>query len=323
MTSRREFLSTVLGSSAVLSFTGTAPEMFCRAAMANESKGDGRVLIVVQLTGGNDGLNTIVPFRHDVYSENRKTLRIAPDDVLAIDKDYGFHPDMTGLSKLFENGELGIVPSVGYDQPNQSHFESMDIWHSCRRKTARRDQGWLGRFLQDTAGDTDRDLAGMHIGSGKQPLAMAARDLRVPSIGSLDQFRLNTNGNKRLDAMLQKALVAQEKSGDDLLGFLQSSTRAAVAANKRIEKVRNSGAESNGYPDSRLGQKLSTIARLIKAELPTRVYYVTHDGFDTHARQPAAHASLLRQFPTTLIPMRIPTASTLSETGLPLTNSMT
>lgn len=299
---RREFLSTVLGSSAVVSLSGAAPDVFCRAALADQAKADsgradGRVLVVVQLSGGNDGLNTVVPFGNDVYRENRKTLRIARGDVLAIDKDYGLHPDLDGFSKLLENGQLGIVPSVGYDQPNRSHFESMDIWHTCRRKANRLQQGWLGHFLEaseSTKGAMSQQLAGLHIGRDKQPLAMAARNLRIPSIASLEQFRLNTKGNKRLDAILNKALKVNETS-DDLLGFLQSSTRAAVAANDRLQKVRSSSSASDSYPETTLGQKLSTIGRLIKAELPTSVYYVTHDGFDTHARQAGAHTSLLRQ----------------------------
>ena len=293
MTNRREFISTVLGSSAVVSLSGIAPDVFCRAALANEAKNDDRVLVVVQLTGGNDGLNTVVPYRHDVYRENRKTLRVSQDDVLTLDQEYGLHPALEGFAKLFEDGRLGIVPSVGYDQPNRSHFESMDIWHTCRRKTDRMQQGWLGHFLE-TSNAGSQQLAGIHLGRGKQPLALAARNLRMPSIASLEQFRLNTRGNKRLDSILKKALQPQEES-EDLLGFLQSSTRAAVAANDRIRKVRESGSATNDYPDTDLGNKMSTIARLIKAELPTRVYYVTQDGYDTHARQGGAHTSLLRQ----------------------------
>ena len=125
MTNRREFISTVLGSSAVVSLSGLAPDVFYQAALADEAKKDGRVLVVVQLSGGNDGLNTVVPYRHDVYRENRKALRVSKDDVLTLDKEYGLHPAMDGFAKLFEKGLLGIVPSVGYDQPNRSHFESM------------------------------------------------------------------------------------------------------------------------------------------------------------------------------------------------------
>lgn len=293
MTNRREFISTVLGSSAVVSLSGLAPDVFYQAALADEAKKDGRVLVVVQLSGGNDGLNTVVPYRHDVYRENRKALRVSKDDVLTLDKEYGLHPAMDGFAKLFEKGLLGIVPSVGYDQPNRSHFESMDIWHTCRRKTDRLQQGWLGQFLE-ASNNGSQQLTGIHLGQGKQPLALAARNLRIPSIASLEQFRLNTKGNKRLDAILNQALQPREKS-EDLLGFLQSSTRAAVAANDRIQKIRESGGSTDDYPDTDLGKKMSTIARLIKAELPTRVYYVTQNGYDTHAKQGGAHTSLLRQ----------------------------
>lgn len=294
MTSRREFLSAVAGSSAVLSFSGLAPSVFCRTAAAGEKEPNGRVLVVVQLSGGNDGLNTIVPHSHDVYRGNRKKLGIARTDTLAIDEDRGLHPEMQGFAKLLEAGQLGIVPAAGYPDPNRSHFESMDIWHTCRRKTQSRESGWLGQYLEQSEAD---GLAGMHIGSEKQPLALASRRVRVPSVESLERFRLNLSGNDQLGRLLEEKFVASQpaEQNNDLLGFLKTSTQSAVAANKRLEKIRQDQGRSGDFPQTQLGRRLATVARLIKAELPTRVYYVALDGFDTHARQTAAHAALLRQ----------------------------
>ncbi|MFK7820022.1 MAG: DUF1501 domain-containing protein, partial [Planctomycetaceae bacterium] len=178
--------------------------------------------------------------------------------------------------------------------PNRPHFESMDIWHTCRRKTESREAGWLGELLERTVEATD-GLTGMHVGGEKQPLAMTARDLRIPSVESLDRFRLEMKGNKRLSKVIEKAVASTVPDrGNDLLGFLASSTQSAVAADKRLGQLRNGSDKKDGYPDSALGRKLATIGRLIKADLPTRVYYATIDGFDTHARQGNQHSVLLR-----------------------------
>lgn len=294
MSTRRQFLTTTLGSSAVLSFGGSVPRVFCEAAMAGRPESAGRVLVVVQMTGGNDGLNTVVPHSHDVYLKNRKQLRVPKSETLAITKEHGLHPAMAGFADLLEAGQLGIVPSVGYPNPNQSHFESMDVWHTCRRKGQSRNEGWLGRLLEQM--QSQSSLVGMHVGDGKQPLALAARDLRLPSVQSLERFRLKTEGNKELGKVLERAFAAEPASTDnDLLNFLSGSTQSAMAADKRLKSVRNAGGDSKGFPETSLGRKLATVSKLIKAEMPTRLYYVTIDGFDTHARQAGAHESLLRQ----------------------------
>lgn len=294
MSTRRQFLTTAIGSSAVLSFGGVAPGVFCETALAGTRESTGRVLVVVQMSGGNDGLNTVVPHSHDVYLKNRKRLRISKPDALAITKDHGLHPAMTGFAELLEAGQLGIVPSVGYPNPNQSHFESMDIWHTCRRKNEARKEGWLGRLLE--AAKAESSLVGMHIGDGKQPLALGARNLRLPSVQSLERFRLKTEGNQQLGKVLEKALAIDQGSSDnDLLNFLSGSTQSAVAADKRLKNLRTDGDDAKGFPQTALGRKLATVSKLIKAEMPTRLYYVTIDGFDTHARQAGAHEGLLRQ----------------------------
>jgi len=294
MSTRREFLTTALGGSAVVSFGGIAPGIFQETAFAGTRESTGRVLVVVQMTGGNDGLNTIIPHSHDVYLKNRKRVRIAKSATLSIDKRHGLHPAMTGLADLLEAGQLGIVPSVGYPNPNRSHFESMDIWHTCRRKAEPRKAGWLGRLLEGLKSETS--LAGMHIGGGKQPLALAARDLRLPSVQSLERFQLKTAGNEQLGKVLEQALATESTGSDnDLLDFLSGSTQSAVAADKRLRNLRSGGDDAKGFPTTNLGRKLATVSKLIKAEMPTRLYYVTIDGFDTHARQAGAHESLLRQ----------------------------
>lgn len=258
------------------------------------------VLVVLQLSGGNDGLNTVIPFDHPVYQKNRPSLAVGKDQVLAIEENLGFHPVATGLSTLLEQSQMSIIQGVGYPNPNRSHFESMDIWHTCRRKDAVRDEGWIGASVNQHLTRQDSDTPILHLGSEKQPLALTATDPRSISIRSLDQFKLQANQE-------QITSVVQTTNSDDdsnaLLGFLQSSTASALKTSEQLLRSAASKTRDNdgaAYPQHRLAQKLQTIAKLIDSPLKTRVYYVTLDGFDTHAQQAGAHESLLGQLSSAL-----------------------
>jgi uncharacterized protein (DUF1501 family) len=292
-TTRRRFLAVSLGSSVVVSLTPRVPGFLLQAAAREQSKKQGEnVLVVVQLSGGNDGLNTIVPYADDAYGKNRFTLRIGEDQVRKIDDYAGFHPAMEGFAKLLEEKQLAIVQGVGYENPNRSHFESMDIWHTARRKDQPRRVGWLGASL-DAAFEPGPDVQAMHLGEGKQPLALAGLKVSVPSIRSLEGFRLRDGKDGALVRTVEQALVPKRDANNDLLQFLHSSTSAALASSQRIQEVLGRGKTTVNYPETKLAGKLRDVAQLIDADLGTRVYYVTLDGFDTHAEQNAAHASLL------------------------------
>ncbi|MEQ9409516.1 MAG: DUF1501 domain-containing protein [Fuerstiella sp.] len=293
MPSRRQFLSTSAAASSVMTFGSVAPAFLSQAAADNRS--DGRILVVVEMAGGNDGLNTIVPFRDDDYRKARPKLAISDADVLKIKDDLGFHPVMSGFAELLEAGRLAIVQGVGYPEPNRSHFESMDIWHTCQRKNENRIDGWLGRCLQETAGANLSDPSGLHLGEDKQPFALMSRDVRVPSIRSLDQFRLNGTDNRSFKQAVRELADARRDSSNDLLGFVQSSTSSAIVASERIETAGLKYQPSREYPATALAEKLQTVAKLVSSGLQTSVYYVQIDGFDTHAQQAGAHQSLLRQ----------------------------
>ncbi|MCA9052716.1 MAG: DUF1501 domain-containing protein [Planctomycetaceae bacterium] len=291
-TTRREFLRR---SPALFALGSFAPQFLLRAAAGEgAADNDGRVLVVVQLSGGNDGLNSVVPFRNEVYRQNRPTLAVPAADVLKIDSELGFHPSLRGFADLLEAGRLAIVQGVGYDNPNRSHFESMDIWHTCRRKEEPRPDGWLGRFLEQSNGHATNDVPAMHLGGEKQPIALASHSIRVPTIRSVEQFQLQTSGGETRE-MVSELTAADRDSGDELLGFVQSSTTSALSVAERFARSAASATPTREYPATDLGQKLSTIARLIANGLSTRIYYVELDGFDTHAQQGAAHAGLLRQ----------------------------
>ena len=151
LTSRRRFLQTTLGSTTLLSAGLSVPAFLAhsaRAAAQQPKGGSGKVLVVVQLSGGNDGLNTVVPYGDDAYGRNRIALRIPAEQALKIDDHLGFHPQMQGFSKLLKDGRMAVVQGVGYPNPDRSHFRSMDIWHTARPEVDDKRNGWLGRSIE-------------------------------------------------------------------------------------------------------------------------------------------------------------------------------
>lgn len=258
----------------------------------NRPSGDGRILVVVQLSGGNDGLNTLVPYRNELYQKARPKLKISGDDVVRINDEFGLHPSLTSIESLLEGNRLAIVQGVGYPSPNRSHFESMDIWHTCATKEARKGSGWLGRYLGSHQEAKGSDASALHIGHEVLPLALVEKGVQVPSIASVEQMRLK-GGDPSSSEMRRSE---DEQDSNELLNFVAASTDAALAASKRLETALATPDQSGDFPATGLGERLKTISRLILAGLSTRIYYVTLDGFDTHANQPDAHAGLLRQW---------------------------
>lgn len=295
--SRRQLLRGGVASTAGLTIGGGLPGPWL-TGLASEAADSDRILVVIQLSGGNDGLNTVVPYRDELYRKARPVLGIAAEDLHRLNDDLGLHPSLSGAAKLLEQGRFSIVQGVGYEQPNRSHFESMDIWHTCRRKENRSGEGWLGRFLESTRDRDVIDSLGLHLGQEQQPLALAGRDLQIPSIASIEQFRLKVaeNGGLRSASAGDDSRPAEASAGDELLGFLESSAEVAIAASGRLEQALSQAGSGGDFPATQLGEKLRVVARLILAGLTTKVYYVTLDGFDTHSQQPAVHAALLRQW---------------------------
>jgi len=290
---RRQFLSTTAMASGVMTFGGPVPAVLRQAA--STSKDQDRILVVVEMAGGNDGLNTIVPFNDDAYKKARPKLAIAKSAALSVAEGIGFHPNMKGFADLLQNGHLAVVQGVGYSNPNRSHFESMDIWHTCQRKDQNRTDGWLGRFLESSGSLGSTDPAALHLGEDKQPFALTSRDVRVPSIRSLEEFRLAGHESVRFKQAIKHLTDARRGTSNDLLNFVQSSASSALAASERIESVGMNYKPTQQYPQNGLARKLGIVARLINSGLSTQIYYVQINGFDTHSQQANAHAALLRQ----------------------------
>jgi len=288
---RRGFLQQVATGSAVLSFGGLVPLPLLASAEKTRAE---RILVVIELQGGNDGLNTVIPVADPLYRRRRPTLAIPQPDVLPVADGMGFHPALRGFADLLEAGQLAVVQQVGYPQPNRSHFESMDIWHTCLRKDQQRPDGWLGRWAERLQG-VGGDAGALHLGPEKLPFALMSRSVRVPSVRSLEEFRLRGAEDQTFREAVQSLAEAKRAEPDDLLNFVASSTASALTASERLATAAKVAATDVVWPQSGLAERLRTVSQLIRSGLQTSVYYVTLGGFDTHAQQPDAHRGLLRQ----------------------------
>jgi len=302
LASRRRFLQTALGSSTLLSAGLTVPAFLARSAWAASDQAGGqqsgageKILVVVQLSGGNDGLSTVVPFADDGYGRNRIVLRIPNEQVLKLNDQLGLHPQMTGFKKLFESQRLSIVQGVGYPNPDRSHFRSMDIWHTAKPEREDKTDGWLGRCIDCEAREAGQDVPALHLGPNQLPLALVSQRTPVPSIESMAGFRLQTAGGALPLSALGQLAEAARPDAPPLLDFLRRSTLNAYASSAQVQEALKEERSAANYPDFALAQRLKQIAQLIDAKLSTRLYYVSLDGFDTHANQGPAQAALLNQ----------------------------
>src|SRR5260370_23508667 len=187
---RRDFLRLGLGTSSLLACGATVPAFLANSARALAgTKTRGRILVVLELNGGNDGLNTVVPYRDDEYHKRRPRLRLTADRLHKVDDRTGLHPALRGLSQLLQKRQLAIVQSVGYPNPNRSHFESMATWQAARLKARGDANGWLARCLDARRAPPGGDAPALNISSELLPQALAGGERHVPSLETLEQFR--------------------------------------------------------------------------------------------------------------------------------------
>jgi uncharacterized protein (DUF1501 family) len=309
---RREMLRLGLGSSALLACGSTVPTFLARSAavLADDTpagakaKERGHILVVVQLDGGNDGLSTVIPYRDDEYRRRRPRLQVSAKEVLRIDDHVGLHPALDGFAKLLEQHRLAIVQSVGYPNPNRSHFESMAIWQTARLDpdAGATEAGWLARAI-DRRPRPEGDAPGIHI-HDVFPLSRALSGGRhiIPSLARLEQFRRRLGVPGGTDPTAQaKALdtLSRQNRGEpgSLLQFVERCSSTTYASSARLERLgQDNPSAALGYPSFYgLAQRLGLIAQLIKAGLTTSIYYTHLGGFDTHSGQLVSHPQLLRE----------------------------
>ncbi len=301
---RRAFLRLGLGSSALLACGTSVPGFLAASASAlaagSPEGSKEHVLVALELTGGNDGLNTVVPYRDDNYYKYRPKIHVPAHSVHRIDERMGLHPSLGGLAKLHQEGQLAIIQSVGYPNPNRSHFRSMAIWHTAELDPKPAAQGWLNRCLQQRTRSAV-DAPALHISDAELPQALAGRELQLPSLTSLEQVRRRLGlpdgpaTNAQRAALDQISREPRGQPGSDLQ-FIQRSGLVAYASSARLEEVLRAGPTAAvSYPDLGLAKRLSLIAQLIKAGLTTSIYYTQLGGFDTHLNQVGTHPALLQE----------------------------
>jgi uncharacterized protein (DUF1501 family) len=307
---RREMLRLGLGSSVLLACGPTVPLFLARSANAladDRPAAKGRILVVVQLDGGNDGLNTVVPYRDDEYRKRRPKLAIPAGEVKKVDDRVGLHPMLEPFSKLLEQGRLAIVQGVGYPNPNRSHFDSMAIWNTAMTDVDKAAPGWLARAL-DRRNGPDGDAAGLHIHEAfPLPGALSGGRQVVPSMARLEQFRRRLGMPQGAEAVAQRealdrlALQDRGEPGSPLQ-FVERCSLITYASSARLERLQQDRpADKADYPEFYgLARRLQLIAQLIKAGLTTAIYYTHLDGFDTHSGQLPQHANLMRELGTSL-----------------------
>lgn len=289
-TSRRRFIQAGLGGSALISLSGAVPQFLLGASSQAVLNRQEKILVVVELSGGNDGLNTVIPYADDEYYKNRFTLAIGKDQVLKINDQVGFNPAMEGFASLLEQQKMAVIQGVGYANPNRSHFESMDLWHTAHR-VEQRQTGWIGRCLEEN--ELSEQLPAIHFGSARQPLAVKSLNRPTPSIRTLEDFQLSAARNRDLEKLIKPMVNSRRETSNDLLTFVHENAKVALDTSERLKSVSEAKTGSGDYPPTRLGRDLQAVSRLIDSGLPTRIYYVTRDGFDTHSNQREAHQALL------------------------------
>ena len=292
--SRRSFCKGV--PAVAVSATSLTPlRWWDRVAAAADLPADGRKLLTIQLAGGNDGLNTLVPAGHDAYRKARPGLAVAEDAVLDVGNGLGLHPRMTGMKELFDAGRLGIVQGVGYPKPNRSHFESMDIWQTAHRSEGRRKVGWLARALAST-GREPTGMEAVAVGEGAPPIGLVGEHFSAAAVRPGESFSLPLGEGKGRDA--RRAAYdrwAAVADGGDALEYVSRTRAAATALAERFESGSDDDGSLGDYPDSSFGRSLRTVARMLAGDFPATVYSVTLEGFDTHAEQKDMHANLVGQ----------------------------
>ena len=301
-TSRRAFLKQ-FAAAGIVSIGAVPPSFLSRAVLAAERQSakstKDRILVLVQLAGGNDGLNTVIPYGDDEYYKSRPGIQIGKGAVLKIDDYHGLHPAMKGFQELHDDGVLAIVQGVGYPNPNRSHFRSMDIWDSARPDTEYTQDGWLGRVLDHSVARHEGTMPALAFGVQRLPLALVSTRVNVPVIRNLDGYKLNLGSGPKSDQKLRRRLIRelpnQAAAAGSNLDFLRKTARTAFSSAERLKEVTSSYKPAVQYPSNGLGQKLKTISQMIAGDLGVRIFFVSLGGFDTHSDQAGAHQALLSE----------------------------
>ncbi len=256
------------------------------------------VLVVVQLTGGNDFMNTVVPYTNGTYQDARPRIRIEAEQVLPIDGTLGLHPSLGPLKEMYDQGDVAVIQGVGYPNSSRSHFRSMDIWHTSEPEKIA-DEGWLGKVIRELDPDRENVLTGINFGRGL-PRAMSGKGVPVASVGDLDKYGLMTGmdgGGERVAALsMFESIYSPSIGTGPVMEYLANTGRDVLNGADVLKTVPAMYSSTVEYADNPIARRLRDVARVHLADLGTRVFYVQHgdgNGYDSHSRELENHANLL------------------------------
>jgi len=253
--------------------------------------GPGKVLVVVQLSGGNDGLNTIIPVRNDIYYQSRPLLGIKREDTLALTDDVGLNPSFKGVKSLYDQGYVSILNNVGYPEPNRSHFRSMDIWQTGSRSDELLTTGWLGRYLDETCDDCNTHNTRAVELDDSLSLSMKGKERKALAVRDVDQFYKASR-----DPYFSELNTAHAREHEaQLASYLYKTLGETISSAAYIKQQTKLYTTAQTYPNTAIGNRMKTVAQLINSGANTRVYYVSHGSFDTHVNQRGQQERLFGQ----------------------------
>lgn len=321
---RRQFLrTTVLGSA----LSWTVPAFLANTFAALQSQAadsatqidtgkDGTILVVLQMAGGNDGINTVVPYSSDYYHKARPHIGLPADKILKLSDNVGFHPAMTGFKNLYDSGNLAVVQGVGYPNPNRSHFRSTEIWQTASDSDKFDKDGWIGRYFDNACGGCDptvgvaleqqlpqsffshtskgvcmtnpenyRFISGNHPHGGQPDMVEASYE----KLNDIESVPADANSGGSIGMLAS----AKPMTGGRAVDFIERTALDAQVSSDEIRAIAARVQNQAQYPGSQLGSSLKLVAKLIGGGLPTRIYYVSQGGYDTHTNQIATQQRLL------------------------------
>lgn len=300
---RRSFLKSTLHTTALLSLAPGTPAL-CRRATAVAATGqrsdDGTALVVVQLSGGNDGLNCVVPYADDVYGRSRTTLRLGARDVLKIDDHLGFHPAMAACRRLYDEGRFSVIQGVGYPKSSRNHPEAERDWQTARPGDAGHPTGWAGAFADIAAAAGTTGIPVAFVEGIRPPLAVRSAHAIVPAVATPAGLTLRGLPPGGARAENRPGIPVPGDATNPLLEHLRATSAAAVDTSDRVLRALAT-TPTDRYPSSQFAKRLHATACLIRADIGVRLFYTVlggdgFGGFDSHANQQENHAALLRQF---------------------------
>ena len=275
---RRDFLrNTALASGAFLVPAFLKPI----EALAQGNLTGNKNLVIIQLSGGNDGLNTIIPFGNDIYYQKRKTIAINQQDIIKLNDMQGLNPSLSALKEIYDHGWMGIINSVGYPNPDRSHFRSMDIWQTASASDEFLTTGWIGRYLDSNCQDIKNPYTAIEV---DDTLSLAMKGAKMKGIAVQDPNKLYQTTREPFF----KDLVhghGDANLNEDNLGYLYKTMIETYSSADYIQKTSKTYNVTAEYPATPLGNQLKTVSKFINSGLQTRVYYLSLSGFDTHAGQ--------------------------------------